>query len=418
MIFKKISQYRFEINSLILFLISMITNIINYVYQIAMGNMLTAAQFGTLNALLSLFTLLCVVPGILRLAASRYVAHYVALQEENKIPKFLRRLCQLGAVLCIGMLIVAVFAAPLLAQTLQVSKNYIYFTFLIAAATCFLFPFTGTLQGLKRFAAFSANDLISAACKISFSTLFIALGFQIFGSLWALLISILSGILFAVFALRKDLQKVCDTSVLLNRHEIIRYLKIALQIQIITTIFSNGDVLLIKAFSTNEEAVGLYASAMTLEKIPLYVSSAIVAVLFPTVAAQQAVGRDTKKTFMRAVLYGGAISVLSSVALVLVGKPVLSLLFGERYAASAELLLPAGCFMVPLTLVNLLMNYLTALGKSSFLIKTLWAGLFGIIALVTVFHSSTAQILYVMGSVLFAVALTNFVMIFALSHSQ
>ena len=109
---------------------------------------------------------------------------------------------------------------------------------------------------------------------------------------------------------------------------------------------------------------------------------------------------------------------LGSVALVLVGKPVLSLLFGERYAASAELLLPASCFMVPLTLVNLLMNYLTALGKGDFLLKTLWAGLFSIITLVTVFHSSTAQMLYLMGSVLFAVVVINFVVIFASSHSQ
>ena len=269
MIKKSSGKYEFEINSVVLLSISMVTNVINYTYQIVMGNMLTTAQFGTLNALLSLFTLLCVLPGILRLAASRYVAHYVALQEENKILKLLRRLCQLGAVLCIGTLIVAGFAAPLLAQALQISKNYIYFTFFIAASTCFLFPFTGTLQGLKRFGAFSAVDLISAACKVSFSTLFIALGFQIFGALWALLIGILSGILFAVFALRNDFQKECDTSVLLNRHEIIRYLKIALQIQIITTIFSNGDILLIKAFSANEDAAGLYASAMTLEKIRL-----------------------------------------------------------------------------------------------------------------------------------------------------
>ena len=51
---KKLRLGEFERNSLVVFAITMIANVLSYLYQIVMGNVLTPADYGTVNTLLSL----------------------------------------------------------------------------------------------------------------------------------------------------------------------------------------------------------------------------------------------------------------------------------------------------------------------------------------------------------------------------
>lgn len=51
---KKSFLGEFERNSLIVFSISMLSNVINYLYQIIMGNLLSPSDYGLVNTLLSL----------------------------------------------------------------------------------------------------------------------------------------------------------------------------------------------------------------------------------------------------------------------------------------------------------------------------------------------------------------------------
>ena len=46
---KKLRLGEFERNSLVVFAITMIANVLSYLYQIVMGNMLTPADYGTVN---------------------------------------------------------------------------------------------------------------------------------------------------------------------------------------------------------------------------------------------------------------------------------------------------------------------------------------------------------------------------------
>ena len=48
---RKLRFGEFERNSLTVFAISMIANVLSYLYQIVMGNMLTPADYGTVNTM-------------------------------------------------------------------------------------------------------------------------------------------------------------------------------------------------------------------------------------------------------------------------------------------------------------------------------------------------------------------------------
>ena len=49
---KKFKLGEFERNSAIVFAISMLANVVTYLYQIVMGNLLSPADYGTINTLL------------------------------------------------------------------------------------------------------------------------------------------------------------------------------------------------------------------------------------------------------------------------------------------------------------------------------------------------------------------------------
>ena len=48
---RKLRFEKFERNSLTVFAISMIANVLSYLYQIVMGNMLTPSDYGTVNTM-------------------------------------------------------------------------------------------------------------------------------------------------------------------------------------------------------------------------------------------------------------------------------------------------------------------------------------------------------------------------------
>lgn len=52
-------KLKYEKNGAIVMIITMFANLFNYIFQIAMGNMMSVAEYGVLTALMSLYSMLC-----------------------------------------------------------------------------------------------------------------------------------------------------------------------------------------------------------------------------------------------------------------------------------------------------------------------------------------------------------------------
>ena len=94
-----------------------------------------------------------------------------------------------------------------------------------------------------------------------------------------------------------------------------------------------------------------------------------------------------------------------------VGRPMIGLLFGERYLAAIDLLLPISFYVVPVACLTILINYLMPLGRSGFFAVSMAAGYLLIFVLVSRFHHSVAQMLYIMGGGLLLVLAANLIYI-------
>ena len=94
-----------------------------------------------------------------------------------------------------------------------------------------------------------------------------------------------------------------------------------------------------------------------------------------------------------------------------VGRPMIGLLFGERYLAAIDLLLPISFYVVPVACLTILINYLMPLGRSGFFTVSMAAGYLLIFVLVSRFHHTVAQMLYIMGGGLLLVLAANLIYI-------
>ena len=109
------------------------------------------------------------------------------------------------------------------------------------------------------------------------------------------------------------------------------------------------------------------------------------------------------------MLYGGGIALLCTLCLNLFGRLIIGILFGKAYLAVLPLLLPIGTLVLAITFVNIQMNYLIALNHTRVYGISLGIGCIIITVLIFFFHSSTAQILYLIATVLYTVFLINLV---------
>ena len=96
---KKLRLGEFERNSLVVFAITMIANVLSYLYQIVMGNVLTPADYGTVNTLLSLSVVVGVPSGIISALTATYTAKYHAHGETFAIAAFMHGMLRVAAVL-------------------------------------------------------------------------------------------------------------------------------------------------------------------------------------------------------------------------------------------------------------------------------------------------------------------------------
>ena len=98
---KKLRLGEFERNSLVVFAITMIANVLSYLYQIVMGNVLTPADYGTVNTLLSLSVVVGVPSGIISALTATYTAKYHAHGETFAIAAFMHGMLRVAAVLAV-----------------------------------------------------------------------------------------------------------------------------------------------------------------------------------------------------------------------------------------------------------------------------------------------------------------------------
>lgn len=399
----------FEKNSILLFILMMGANVCSYLFQIIVGNLMEVGSFAQVNTVLAIVSVLSIPTTIIIMICARYIAIYVAEHNEQGIVAVMRVLLRFTLIVA-AMLVAAILV--LMNGITKIfalhSKWYVVGALIIAIVNLFFSITAGTLQGMKRFFPYGVQTILMALGKLVFSVIFIWIGWSVFGVIVAIMIGISLAILYGLYHMGHYVREaICNRGKSgIDAEEFVKYAFGTIVAQGCVVALTNGDILLVKAYFTDTEA-GLYSSAMVIGKIAMYVSTAIVATLFPMVVEKYQKGEDTVPLLKKAMLYGGGISALCAIGMVTLGNFVIGTLFGERYLKAISFLPVVCMYVVPLTFITILMNYVLAINKVKVFDILMAVCVIAIIGLSLILHATVQQLMIMCGGVLWIIFLIN-----------
>lgn len=371
---------KFLSDSLIVFIGSTVASVFSYLFNMLMGRMLGPAQYGEMAAILSLLMIVSVGGGVITTTTMYYVGEMYGLGNYAGIRKLLQIFTRSIFFLSISFFLVgAVFAGPIAhffgidhVVPVIIGFSSLIFGFLIVVSR-------GILQGTQSFGAFTVTSILEMALRVTLAVVFVRLGFALNGAIAATVIATVITYFVTFVPLQKLWKEVTPTSstvVHFSRKEVLTYTVPVFASALCLATLLNLDVILVKHYFPTEQA-GLYAAISTVAKIILYITSPIIAVMFPMIMERRSRGEKHYKM----LLFSLGLTVIGAVVILafynVIPALVVRILYGRGFVEFSYLLPQLGIFVLFYTLVNLLANYFLAIKNFIFLI-------FMVIALVLV----------------------------------
>lgn len=380
---------------LILLIMMVFANAFNYLFQALMGRMLTIEEFGTMNALFSLYTIVSLPFGVVTTTTARYVAKYSAEGEPEKIVKFLKQLFRYLMFGAIGVMVFGVLLSPFASRYTNVNNTLLCVLLAVTLAVGMFMPLvSGAVQGTKRFFGLGILSCGQAGVKLAIGALLVLLGFRLYGVMSALIASNLAMTLVGLYMMRgiiKQNARVDAEGITLGRKDIAYYAVAAFVINLCIALLSNVDMVFVKRFFTESQA-GLYGTAALFGRLVLYIPSAFVLAMFPIAAEAEVGGGGSRSVATKALLYVGGGAVLCAAGLNLFTSLAVKLLMGAKFLPAVPYVRMTALMAVPVGLMVTLANYCLAIKKMRRLGVSMAAGCIGCVAAIEIYHASIISI--------------------------
>lgn len=372
---------------------------LNYAYQLFMGRALGPEQFGAFGALFALFYLLNVLGRGIRFSVSRFVSRF----DGPSIASAFHR----GALVRSLLIGTAMFAALTafrgpVGSFLGVDPRLIVVVGATMPPSLALTANAGALEGRQRFLAFGSYKILKAGTKLVLGVVLVLAGFGLYGAFGAIVAALVVALCVTTIYLVRHLGTP-DVSTSVGYSEAYRYGVPALLAGFCLTVPANADVILVRHVFSPADA-GLYAAASVLGKILVFLPMGISTALFPKVCADDGRG-DAQALFDRALLYAAGIGVTGALIYWIAPTTVITVFFGEAYAAGARLVRWYGLAMLPFVLAVVVLNFQLARDRMGFVYLFAAASVVEIV-LIGLFHASMLQVVRIVllvNAVLFAV---------------
>lgn len=340
---------------------------LDYLFNIAAGRMLTPAEFSIVVALAAIGQILVVGSRVIQTVVTRFISRFEAREKEGGrttafFQAMFRAAWRWGA---LALLVALVLSYPV-AKFLQLDE--IGPVLALAVATLFMVvrPVVGgTLQGVQRFGALGAVQVIQAGSRLILGVLLIWLGWGAFGAVIALPISSGLALIFGYYFLRRVLAPEAGAHHDVSVGDLFQYSSFAATGLIGFALLINMDAILVRRFFDPDQA-GNYSAAITLGKVIQFFPLAIIMLLFPKAAQRYDSHRDPAAVLVPAM---AAVTVVcGGIALIyfLFADVIVEFTLGPEYQVDGQLLGLVGLAMLLLSLANVWLNYFLSTERTRF----------------------------------------------------
>jgi O-antigen/teichoic acid export membrane protein len=182
--------HRVTYDGLIIVAATFISNLGSYLYQLVMGIMLSPASYGIFSSLIALLAMILLLPNAITTITAKYVSAYKSREAYGNIRNAWRKFLLMGLLLGAGLFLVMLALTPLVTRLLHLENGYysviIFSSFIFC---CVVAVNQGVLQGLNKFVGLGITRALGGVFKVLLGALFVWLGWNVGGALWAMPLS-------------------------------------------------------------------------------------------------------------------------------------------------------------------------------------------------------------------------------------
>lgn len=385
-------------DSFILFVASSIVNISNFVFHMYATRNLKPEEYGALATLLGIIMVISMPCTSLQMSIVKKVSILKARENQTGIGGLFRDASKWLFVIGIFVFFAFVLLSGTIKDFFNLNNKKLVYVMGCVLVVYFIMPvIRGVLQGLQKFVSYGLNMIIDAFFRLTFLILFIYLGFGVYGALATTFFSGLIAYAVGFFMIINIIGlKGKNTVEEVSFKEVLAYAQPVLFSFLGFSLLGYIDLFIVKHFFPEEQA-GFYAITSIIGKAFLFFPSAIVMVLFPKVSEHFELNINPRKMLYKSMVLTLCISLLGIVFCYFFPEFVLWLLTGGgKYYAIKEIVRLFGIAILPLVLLNVIINYNLAVHNYAF-IFVIYIGIILYTAILWFFHST----FYVVLSVLF-----------------
>lgn len=361
-------------HNLIFFIGSIIVAVLNYLYHPIMSRMLSVEDFGEVQVLFSILSLVGVPLGIFNIIALNLYTNNNSYQSPV-VQQFSLLTAYVAGITTVLLLV----TAPLIASTLQLSSGVEILLVACAIAVSAITIFGRSyLQATHRFAITSIANAIGAGGKLLVAMLLVYIGFGVTGAIGGFFIASALSFLYVRHYAKEyiafpTLRKLSLTPELKKE---IGFGFIVLCGTGLITFLTMADVIFAKYLFSPEDA-GLYSGISVVGRVVLFLTASITGVLLTHVRMSASTAENhtyLKKGLLLTALIGGPALLIFILAPIL----VVSILVGVSYTTQSSLLPLLSTYIFLVSLINVSINYGIALRQT----YVIFIGIFGILCTV------------------------------------
>lgn len=359
---------------------SILVAITNLIFHIVMSRTLGPEQYGELETLLTINSIILISLSAVCFIVARFVAYYRTRQQFDKM-KFLANWAFIFFLL-IGMagFIITIMISRIAASFLNIEDSAILMIFGFMVWISFLMLIIeGILRGLQEFSYIGKYKLLDAMMRLIIGSIMLYLGFRIKSIITGLVVSGVITLLFTTYILKR---------IYINRPykiEMKEIYEFALPVFLACISFaslSNIDLVLVRHFF-DPKTTGYYAAAAMLAKILLGIAFGSAGVMFPKIVEDYSNGNmkksiKTLKNTLKIMLFVGIIITL---LLAFYPHEISRAFFGVKYDIGNMLSIFVFATFF-LSIVSILMMYDLAVKKYAFIMVFIVAAFIEIYQLV------------------------------------
>ena len=394
---KTITQNALFKNSAIFFAGSMLANILNYVFHIVVGRMVSIEVYGEVESLVSLINIISIPALTIAMIATRYCAECKANQDKSETYQIISYLNRKVFTYGVPVFLLAVCLTPLASNFLKIeNKLALLIAWLMMFGSFFVAINTGVLNGWQKFKDSSIIGIMGAAVKLIFGIIFIKIGFELSGIMGSFALGIISAYIASWLSLKVILKKKKHNnkeSKVIDLGSIKKYAISLFLGNLAINILGNIDMVIAKSNLDSFDA-GWYGGLTIASKTIFFATGVIATVLF-SMSAEDKYKNKKSNNLRNALILVGLGSVVATIIFFIAPGFILSILFGDKYIGAASYL---GWFALMVSIFsvnNLIFQYLLSLQKTRFIYSLLAVAIIGGGAIL-LFGKSIADILMLM----------------------